>query len=333
MKGGAQLLKRESGKEGSPFQGAPLISVVVPCFNEEEVIEQTHARLSCVLRELDGCGYEIVYVNDGSTDSTAELLAGIVERDPRVRVVRFGRNFGHQAGVFAGLKAAAGDAVVMIDADLQDPPEVIVEMVAQWRAGWRIVTGRRLSRNGESLFKKWTAFCFYRALWQVADHPVALDTGDFRLLDRAAVDAIISLPENQLYLRGVISWTGLSETVVEFVRAPRAAGETKYTLKKMIRLSRQGLISTSSMPLRLPMTVGLASLAAAAAAKSVRRRQKFSGAAAQFGLQALLTGVLAEYLQVVHEQVRGRPPYIVEDVMQNQERRSAELADGIRRVS
>lgn len=305
---------QETTNDVLTFRAQPLITAVVPCLNEAAVIQRTHERLSHVLRALEGCDHEIVYVDDGSTDRTGELLADIVAADEHVRVVCFGRNFGHQAGVLAGLRAAEGDAVVVIDADLQDPPELITEMVARWREGWRIVTARRTTRHGEHVMKRATAFIFCRALQLLADQPIALDSGDFRLLDRVAVDAVVGLPENHLFLRGAISWSGLSETSVPFAREPRAAGSTKYTWRKMIHLARTGILSSSSAPLRLPLALGVLSLAAAVVIRVGWGRDIADGTA-WFGLNALIIGIVAEYVRAVHEQVRGRPPYVVDRVI------------------
>ncbi|MFH9420076.1 glycosyltransferase family 2 protein [Streptomyces sp. NPDC017529] len=290
--------------------GRPLVSVVVPCFDEEAVIRGTHRRLSAVLRRLPECEYEVVYVDDGSRDGTWDRLTALAGTDARVRLVRLTRNFGHQPAVLAGLREAAGDAVVTIDADLQDPPELIADMVERWRAGWPVVTARRTGRQGESRFKTTTALVFYRLLAAVADHPVGVDTGDFRLLDRAVVRTLALLPECELYLRGSVCWTGFPETSLEYGRLPRPAGRTKYTLRKMAGLSRRGLLACSSAPARVPAVVGLTWLGGTAMTSAVRRRP-LPLAAWTFGCEAVLLGVLGEYLLLVHREVRGRPPYVV----------------------
>ncbi|MEU6959829.1 glycosyltransferase family 2 protein [Streptomyces chrestomyceticus] len=288
----------------------PLVSVVVPCFDEAAVIGETHRRLRAVLRGLPECEYEVVYVDDGSRDGTWDRLTALAAADARVRLVRLTRNFGHQPAVLAGLREAAGDAVVTIDADLQDPPGLIADMVERWRAGWPVVSARRTGREGESRFKTGTAHVFYRLLAAVADHPVTLDTGDFRLLDREVVRTLTLLPESELYLRGSVCWAGFPETSLEYGRGPRLAGRTKYTLRKMAGLSRRGLLACSSAPARVPAAVGLAWLGATAVTSAVRRRP-LPLAAWTFGCEAVLLGVLGEYLLLVHREVRGRPPYVV----------------------
>ncbi|MEU7254471.1 glycosyltransferase family 2 protein [Streptomyces rimosus] len=288
----------------------PLVSVVVPCFDEAAVIGETHRRLSAVLRGLPECEYEVVYVDDGSGDATWDRLTELAADDARVRLVRLTRNFGHQPAVLAGLREAAGDAVVTIDADLQDPPGLIADMVERWRAGWAVVSARRTGREGESRFKTGTAHVFYRLLAAVADHPVNLDTGDFRLLDREVVRTLSLLPESELYLRGSVCWAGFPETSLEYGRLPRLAGRTKYTLRKMAGLSRRGLLACSSAPARVPAVVGLAWLGGTATASAVRGRP-LPLAAWTFGCEAVLLGLLGEYLLLVHREVRGRPPYVV----------------------
>lgn len=288
----------------------PLISVVVPCFNEEAVIERSHQRLLAVLRRLPGCDHEVLYVDDGSRDGTWRALEAVAGDDPHVRLLRLTRNFGHQPAILAGLCAAAGDAVVTIDADLQDPPELIPAMVERWRSGWSVVSARRASRAGESRFKVVTAYLYYRLLAVCADQPVALDTGDFRLLDRAVVRTLTHLSEGEPYLRGAVCWAGFPETSLEYDRLPRPAGRSKYTLRKMAGLSRRGLVSCSPAPARVPAAVGLAWLGGAALTAAVRRH-RVPLAAWTFGGEAVLLGVLGEYLLLVHRELRGRPPYVL----------------------
>lgn len=291
-----------------------LISVVLPCYNEEQVLRRTHDRLVRALRDLP---HEIVYVDDGSSDGTWPLIQDLIAGTPAsapgraVRGVRFSRNFGHQAACLAGLAEATGDAVVLMDADLQDPPELIPSMTEQWFKGWSVVSARRATRHGETRLKKSTAYLYYRLLARLSDQPVALDTGDFRLLDRKVVDFVTSLGEKELFLRGAISWTGFPETSITYERDARGAGTTKYTLRKMLALSRTGILAGSaSLPLRIPTCLGVASLlgAGAALARGGVRQAAPLGA---FAAQSLACGVLGEYLLGVFRQVQGRPPYLV----------------------
>jgi len=298
-------------KPGAPTPPrTPLISVVVPCYNEEEVIARTHRRISDVMAALESAEHEIVFVDDGSRDRTWDILTGLARTDPRVRLVQLTRNFGQQPGIMAGLCEARGDAVVTIDADLQDPPEIIPVMVERWTQGWAVVSGRRTERPGDSRFKAGTAYAFYRVLRFLADHPVALDTGDFRLLDRAVVETLTRLPGDTAFIRGLVGWAGYAETSVEYGREPRSAGRTKYTLRKMAALSRSGLMTCSAAPARLPVAVGLAWLGGTALTRALRRRP-VPVAAWTFGCEAVLLGVLGEYLRMVHHEARGRPAYVV----------------------
>ncbi|MFJ2648430.1 glycosyltransferase family 2 protein [Streptomyces sp. NPDC087420] len=287
-----------------------LISIVLPCYNEEEVLDRTHRRVTEAVRDLP---HEIIYVDDGSSDSTWSLIEGYADRATTVRAVRFSRNFGHQAACLAGLAEATGDAVVLMDADLQDPPELIPRMARAWLDGWSVVSARRTARHGESHLKKATAYAYYRILAGLSDRPVALDTGDFRLLDRQVVDFLTGLAgERALFLRGAISWSGFAETSIEYERDARLAGGTKYTPRKMIALSRSGLLASgSALPLRLPTYIGAASLLGAFGVGVARRSVRRAVPLGVFGLQSLASGVLGEYLLAAFQQVQGRPPYLV----------------------
>ncbi|MET8544267.1 glycosyltransferase family 2 protein [Kitasatospora sp. NPDC004799] len=289
----------------------PLLSVVVPCYNETDVLAHTHERLSRVLDALPEFDTEQIYVDDGSADGTWDLINSLVRRSGSTRAIRLSRNFGHQGACLAGLRESRGDAVVVIDADLQDPPEVITEMAARWLEGWSVVSARRRSRAGETVFKRATAAAFYRVLSAVSDRPPELDTGDFRLMDRELVDLLSASPEQDLYLRGAVSWFGLPETSVTFDRAARFAGTTKYTLRKMLALSRNGLLANSSLPLRLPAYLGALTLIGGATAATLRRDVRLLASSGAFGVQALALGVVGEYLGAVLRQVRGRPHYVV----------------------
>ena len=235
----------------------PILSVIVPCFNEEAVIEATHVRLSRSLETITS-NHEIIYVDDGSRDRTAELLRDIQIASPRVKVIRLSRNFGHQVAVSAGIEYARGQAVVLIDADLQDPPEVIAEMVALWRQGHHVVYGQRAGRAGETRFKLWTARAFYRLINRLSEVPIPLDTGDFRLMDRSVVDALNRMREKHRMLRAMTSWVGYKQVALPYARAERFAGESKYPLRKMLTLALDGIVSFSAVPLKLITIMGVA---------------------------------------------------------------------------
>ncbi|MBO9599769.1 MAG: glycosyltransferase family 2 protein, partial [Cohnella sp.] len=231
------------------------LSVVVPMYNEEEVIEVTYNRLRSVLQTL-GETYEIVFVNDGSRDRTAAIVRQICARDRSVKLVDFSRNFGHQIAVTAGMDHSSGRTVVLIDADLQDPPEIILDMVAKWREGYDVVYGKRMERKGETWFKKTTAAMFYRLLRSMTSVNIPVDTGDFRLMDRKVCDALTQMRERSRFIRGMVSWAGFKQASVEYVREERFAGETKYPLRKMLRLSLDAITSFSTKPLKIAGILG-----------------------------------------------------------------------------
>lgn len=237
------------------FGPKPEISVVVPCFNEDAVLAETTRRLTSSLEQI-GRTFEIIYVDDGSRDNTPRILTELHASDPRIRVVRLSRNFGHQVAISAGLEFARGAAVVLIDADLQDPPEVIAEMVALWRQGYDVVYSTRDKRDGETAFKTLTAKWFYRFMNRLSEVPIPLDSGDFRLLDRRVVDALLAMPERDRFMRGMVSWVGFRQVSVPYSRAPRHAGNSKYTLFKMARFAADGILSFSIAPLRLASLLG-----------------------------------------------------------------------------
>jgi len=302
----------------------PELSVVVPAFNEEETIGPMAERLGAVLPGVVD-GFEILFVDDGSTDATWDRITALSRRDPRVRGLRFSRNFGHQAALTAGVAAARGEAVVIIDADLQDPPEVIPEMVARWREGAEVVYGQRERREGETWFKKATARWFYRALRAMTSVDIPVDTGDFRLMGPRAVAAFRALPEHNRFNRGLVSWIGFPQTAVRYHRQARAAGETKYPLRKMVRLAMDGLVGFSSVPLRLATVLGLVAVALAMAGvvAAVCLRAAGNGWAGQAavvaailflgGVQLVTIGILGEYTGRILDEVRGRPLYIVRE--------------------
>ncbi|MGH9929687.1 MAG: glycosyltransferase family 2 protein [Pyrinomonadaceae bacterium] len=303
-----------------------LISVIVPCYNEEQVIVETNRQLVATLAALDSCDFEIVYVDDGSSDATVERLRAIQTADKRVRVVRLSRNFGHQFAVSAGLEHAAGDAVVIIDADLQDPPEVIPEMVARWRDGYHVVYGMRTERAGETAFKLWTAKLFYRLINRLSKVQLPLDVGDFRLLDRRVVDVLLSMPERDRFLRGMVSWIGFRQVAVMYARAERRAGKSKYPLLKMLQFAADGVISFSLTPLRLALWVGFLSIGLAFAgilyALIIRLYTNdwvrgwtsiFTAVLFIGGAQLVTLGIIGEYIGRIYAEVKRRPLYVVEE--------------------
>nr|WP_136606841.1 glycosyltransferase family 2 protein [Paenibacillus dokdonensis] len=301
-------------------------SVVIPVYNEEEVIHETYGRLKNVM-DSTGASYELLFVNDGSRDRTAELILGIGEKDPSVTLIQFSRNFGHQVAITAGMDYAKGEAVIVIDADLQDPPELMLEMIAKWKEGYDVVYAKRSERKGESLFKRQTASIFYRVLKRMTEIDIPLDTGDFRLLDRKVCDEMKRLPEKNRYVRGLVSWVGFRQTAVEYVRDERYAGESKYPLKKMLKLSMDGMTSFSSKPLKAAGIMGILIAAAGFIYLLVVLIEKWftdvtvPGWSSLIALQILFSGcilmflgVIGEYLGRIYDEVKQRPLYIVSAV-------------------
>lgn len=227
------------------------ISVVIPMYYEEEVAEECYKMVQKVLTSISNYDYEIIFINDGSKDKTLEILEAIAEKDKKVKIISFSRNFGHQCAVTAGIKFVTGDAIVIIDADLQDPPELIPDMLKLWEQGYEVIYGKRKTREGESKFKLLTAKMFYQTLNALSDVDIPKDTGDFRLVDRKVIDVINSLPEHNKFLRGLFSWVGFRQTPFEYERKERFAGKTKYPLKKMLKLASDGIISFSTKPLKI----------------------------------------------------------------------------------
>lgn len=304
----------------------PTLSVVVPCYNEQESIHACHEKLTEVLSAL-GESYEIVFIDDGSRDQTAELLGQIHQRDPHVVVVRLSRNFGHQPAVTAGLSASLGNAVVIIDADLQDPPELIPQMVALWRSGYKVVYGIRQTRDGETPFKLWTAKGFYRVINSLSDVEIPLDTGDFRLIDRIVVDVFLQMPERHRLLRGMWSWIGFPQVGLPYQRSARFAGETKYPLRKMLGLALDGIVSFSVVPLRLVTALGFLSAGAAFLGivytlfirllthSWVRGwAMSFIGMLFMAGVQMLCLGILGEYIGRIYTESKQRPLFIQHEI-------------------
>jgi glycosyltransferase involved in cell wall biosynthesis len=307
-------------------QSMPLISVVVPCFNEAEVIAETVRRLQAFCAAVQGARVELIFVDDGSRDNTREQLRAIASADANVQVVGLSRNFGHQIAVTAGIDAARGEAVVLIDADLQDPPEVMHEMLAKWREGYDVVYGTRTERTGESAFKLGTARSFYRLLNQLSDIPIPLDTGDFRLMSRPVVEALKAMPERDRFGRGMVSWVGFRQTALPYRRAPRFAGTSKYPLRKMLRFATDGILSFSIKPLQMSITLGLiaatCSMAGIAYALFLRLFTSIwvEGWTALMiavlfigGVQLICVGILGEYVGRIYNEVKRRPLYLLNE--------------------
>jgi len=305
----------------------PILSVVAPCFNEEGVLHELYRRISQV---LDGSGetWELVLVNDGSRDRTPEIMRELHAQDERVKVVDFARNFGHQIAVTAGMDYAQGDAVVLIDADLQDPPELILEMLAKWRAGYEVVYAIRAERKGETWFKEFTAKIFYRIIYKITDIDIPMDTGDFRLMDRKVVNALKTMHEKHRFMRGMSVWVGFRQTGVKYVRAERYAGETKYPLKKMLKFAMDGITSFSYFPLQLATYIGFIAALIAVLGIIVTIILRLSGSHAFLGqattlvsvlflggVQLICLGILGEYLGRIYDEVKGRPLYIVREAL------------------
>lgn len=313
-------------KETKTIADNQLLSLVVPCYNEEEVIAETMKRLRLFCSELHDLDVELIFVDDGSRDRTRELLKNYASQDPRIRIIGFARNFGHQVAVTAGIDAANGDAVVLIDADLQDPPEVVHQMVAKWREGFDVVYGTRTERPGESAFKLATARGFYRLLNKLSDVPIPLDTGDFRLMSRPVVDTLCAMPERDRFVRGMVSWVGFKQTALPYRRAERFAGESKYPLRKMLRFATDGIISFSTKPLQLSVGMGMISAALALAgiayalALRIFTNMWVEGWTALMiavlfmgGVQLISIGILGEYIGRIYNEIKKRPLYVVQE--------------------
>ncbi len=300
-----------------------LLSLVVPAFNEEEAMEQSFER---TYRAMSSIGYpfEIIYIDDGSRDRTWEIISRLAREHEEVKALRFSRNFGHQLAVTAGMDEAKGDAVIIMDADLQDPPEVIADMVKAWEQGADIAYGKRMHRKGETAAKKFTAWCYYRLLNFMSAYPIPLDTGDFRLLDKAVADEFKVLREHNRFLRGMSAWLGYNAVPVEYVREERCAGKTKYTLKKMLRLAADGIFGFSSKPLTLIGWAGLAvlciallGLIATIACAAVTGVPGWLWAVCALvlldGVMLCAMGVQGAYTQRIYDEVKGRPLYIIKE--------------------
>jgi polyisoprenyl-phosphate glycosyltransferase len=302
-------------------------SVVVPVYNEELVIYESYTRLTKVM-ETTLESYEIIFVNDGSRDMTRRLAEDISKRDGRVNLINFSRNFGHQAAITAGMANALGEAIVVIDADLQDPPEVITEMIIKWKEGYDVVYGKRSEREGETFIKKFTAAAYYKLLRKITNIDIPVNTGDFRLIDRKVCDALTALPEHNRYVRGLVSWVGFKQTSVEFVRKERFAGVTKYPFKKMIKLAFDGITSFSYKPLTIANYFGIFSIMAGTITLFINLISNIIRSSSildlgmvlsinliMFGLLFCCVGFMGQYVGRVLDECKDRPEYIIESTI------------------
>src|ERR671930_1424434 len=304
----------------------PTYSLVVPAHNEEGVIAELAARLTEVMDALDGEA-EAILVDDGSRDRTYERMLAAAREEPRLRLIRLSRNFGHQIALTAGVDLAAGEAVIVLDADLQDPPEVVLELAARWREGYDIVYAQRDVREGETRFKRATAAWFYRGFNRISEVQVPVDVGDFRLVDRRALDVFSQMRESNRFVRGMFSWIGLRQTGVLYHRQERFAGETKYPLRKMLRFAATGVISFSAAPLRAALNLGFLVSGLSFALGAWSLIVKLSGffnvpgwtsvvVVVSFigGIQLIVLGVIGEYIGDIHSEVKKRPLYVVSEL-------------------
>ena len=304
---------------------SPVFTIIAPVFNEGETLPALFPRIRKVMDQT-GETWELIVVDDGSSDRSAEIMRREAASDPRIRPVIFARNFGHQIAVTAGLDYSRGDAVVIIDADLQDPPEVILDMIAKWREGYEVVYGVRTDREGETWFKLATASLFYRLIYRITDVDIPLDTGDFRLLDRQVVNVMNQMRERHRFLRGMSSWIGFRQTGVEYKREARFAGETKYPLKKMVKFANDAITGFSYLPLQIATYLGFISAGISILAIPVviylraSGSQSFLGQASTLlavlflgGVQLISLGIIGEYLGRLYDQSKARPLYIVRE--------------------
>lgn len=303
----------------------PEISVIVPIFNESGCFDELFRRVSEVMNST-GKEWELVLVDDGSTDGSTDLIRALAKKDKRVRPVIFARNFGHQIAVTAGLDYCRGEAAIIIDADLQDPPEVMLELIEKWREGYEVVYALRTEREGETFFKKATAAVFYKIIYRITDVKIPMNTGDFRLLDRKVVDVMNQMRERHRFLRGLSAWVGYKTIAVPYKRAARFAGKTKYPLKKMVKLALTAVTSFSYMPLQIAMVFGFISAGISILAIPIVIALRLIGTQFFFGqattliavlflggVQLICLGILGEYVGRIYDEAKGRPLYITSE--------------------
>ncbi len=302
----------------------PVYSIIAPVYNEEGSLPEFYKQISQTM-DLTGEPWELVLIDDGSRDRSAEIMREMHQRDPRIKIAHFARNFGHQIAVTAGLDLASGDAMVVIDADLQDPPSVILQMIDKWKEGYEVVYGVRSERKGETWFKKMTASLFYRIIYRITDVNIPLDTGDFRLMDRKMVDTLKTMREKARFIRGMTSWIGFRQTGVEYVREERFAGQTHYPFKKMLKLALNAITGFSFVPLQMATYMGfvIAGLSGVATllvifARLFLESKAFFGQATTLvmvlfmgGIQLITLGIIGEYIGRIYDEVRGRPLYVI----------------------
>lgn len=305
------------------------ISLVIPMYYEEEVAQECYKRVLQVLMELSDYAYEIIFINDGSKDRTQEILEGIAEKNKNVKIITFSRNFGHQCAVTAGIKYVTGDCIVILDADLQDPPELIPDMLKLWEQGNEVIYGKRKKRKGESRFKLLTAKMFYKTLDALSDVKIPMDTGDFRLVDRKIIDVINQMPEHNKFLRGLYSWVGYNQIPFEYERKERFAGKTKYPLKKMVKLALDGIVSFSAKPLKIVGYLGivtiiismilliysLISYAFSLNSLTPGWTSIMVSITLFSGVQLLCMWIMSEYIARIYDETRNRPQYIIRNMI------------------
>ena len=309
-----------------------LISWVIPCFNEQEVISQTINQISYVASTVKGYKWEFIFIDDGSTDNTRQIIKSYIIKDKRIRLIGFSRNFGHQYAVQAGVNNSKGSAVIIIDADLQDPPEIAKEMIVNWEGGYDVVYGKRIERLSESFFKRFSALLFYRLLNTLSEINIPLDTGDFRLIDRKVIDALKQMPEKGRFIRGLVSWSGFNQKEITYTREPRYAGSTKYSLYKMLIFALEGITSFSRRPLRLATFFGLFSaFLSFIGITYVFYVRLFTntwvpGWAAlavailfATAVQLICIGILGEYIGRIYDETKGRPMYLIDENISSDE--------------
>lgn len=302
-----------------------IITIIIPAYNEEMVIEECYRRIRLNLEKIKNYNYEMIFINDGSKDKTLKLLEEIAKNDKNVKVISFSRNFGHQAAVEAGLKEISGDVVLIIDADLQDPPELIHDMLNLWEKGNDIVYGKRTKRDGENIFKLFSAKMFYKTLNKISDVYIPLNVGDFRLVDRKVIDVINQLPEHNKFFRGLFSWVGYKQVPYEYERKERFAGKTKYSLKQMLKLALDGIIGFSVKPLRIIGAIGICSIVISfllfiytillcvykLKTISIETMIILIAITFFFGIQMVAIWIISEYIGRIYDEAKQRPSYII----------------------